>query len=38
LVYRTDSLLLVFNWVELSENEDGSWYVNEASVNFVMEK
>jgi len=41
LIYRTDSLLVVFEDIHLCRKDDSGrnkWYVNEASVNFVMEK
>jgi hypothetical protein len=41
LVYRTDSLLVVFKFMRLGRRNDGvhnKWYVDGAELQFVMEK
>ena len=41
LIYRTDSLLVVFEDINLCRKDDSGrnkWYVDRASVNFVLEK
>ena len=41
LIYRTDSLLVVFEDINLRRKDDSGrnkWYVDRASVNFVLEK
>lgn len=38
LVYRTDSVLVVFSQLKLNKDENGRWRVDEAEVSFVLEK